>query len=149
MVRASATTGWKTWSRNSSERLESTRRCGLESTKYTGTSRRLELSQEQAPSLLNLTGDLFPAGATTAAQLSEVRRLLLAALLGGETAADIGLREFAGEPAGGAEEEIAALGDATPAPSPNRIVHRTTALAAIDRAAGGHSWAWGQSPGQT
>ena len=76
------------------------------------------MSQEHAATLLNLTGDLFPAGDTPAEQLSEVRRLLLAALLGAETPADLGLRRFAGAPVNGAAEEIAALGDAPPLGSP-------------------------------
>ena len=108
------------------------------------------MSQEHAATLLNLTGDLFPAGVTTAAQLTELRQLLLVALRAGETPADIGLREFAGEPVNGAEAEIAALGDADPLPpSPNRFARRSAAILAADRVTGGPQWTLAQTPAVT
>ena len=108
------------------------------------------MSQEHAATLLNLTGDLLPAGVTTAAQLTELRQLLLVALRAGETPADIGLREFAGEPVNGAETEIAALGDADPLPpSPNRFARRSAAILAADRVTGGPQWTLAQTPAVT
>jgi hypothetical protein len=108
------------------------------------------LSQEHAATLLNLTGDLFPAGVTTAAQLTELRQILLVALRAGETPADIGLREFAGEPVNGAEAEIAALGDADPLPpSPNRLARRSAAIRAADQVTGGPQWTLAQTPAVT
>ncbi|MCX6629464.1 MAG: hypothetical protein NTW28_17745, partial [Candidatus Solibacter sp.] len=89
-------------------------------------------------------------GATPPEQLRELRKILLTALLAGETPDDIGLREFVGEPAGGAEEEIAQLGDAPPPPpSRNRVARRTTFIPEVDQFIGAPQWAWAQSPRQT
>ena len=107
------------------------------------------MSQEHATTLLNLTGDLFPAGATPPEQLSELRVILLTALRAGETPADIGVRQFAGEPVNGAAEEIAALGDADPPPpSLNRVARRSATIQAADQVTGGPAWTLAQAPGR-
>jgi hypothetical protein len=107
------------------------------------------LSQEHAATLLNLTGDLFPVGASTQQQLSELRQILLASLLGGETPSDMGSREFAGDPVNGAAEEIAALGDAPPPASADRVARRSAAIRAVDQVTGGPQWPLAQTPGRT
>lgn len=106
------------------------------------------MSQEHTATILNLTGDLFPAQGTFE-QLTDLRRILLAALQAGQTPADIGLREFAGQPANGAEEEIARMGDAPPPPaSPNRVAHRTSFIPAAEQFTGRALWAGAQVPQQ-
>lgn len=107
------------------------------------------LAQQHAASLLNLTGDLFPAQEVTQEDLAEVRTLILAALLGGQNPTDIGLREFTGDAAEDAEEAITNLGDDPPAASKQRVFRRSSSFREIEILTGSPGWAWAQTPTRT
>lgn len=78
--------------------------------------------------------------------LRELRISLLGSLRGGQDPHAIGLRDLAGEPAGGAEDEIRELGDQPLPATTSRLRRRTTAVPAADPRIGGPSWAVGQTP---
>src|SRR5262245_15358603 len=98
------------------------------------------MAQEHAATLLNLTGDLWPASGTPPDQLLSLRKTLLAALLFGQNPVEIGLRQFVGDPAGGAEDEIRDLGENPPPAANTRVSHRSTAIAAADPILRGPKW---------
>lgn len=107
------------------------------------------MAQDFSTTLLRLTGDLWPAQDTLPDALLDLRKALLSALRFGQDPLDVGRRQFPGDPAGGAEDEIRLLGDNPPAATNTRLSHRSTAIAAVDPQLGGPHWASGQTPSRT